>query len=137
MQYIIMLTIVLGLALSDFVTGIFKGYVTKSLSSEVMRKGGINKITELIIMATTCGLEIGIKALGHYYTAEQGVDEVWDRIAAIAGTVSALAVFAYILLMEIVSILENYSVINPGAAGWINKLLKRLKVSNDDNSKEE
>ena len=44
MQYIIMLTIVLGLALSDFVTGIIKGYVTGQRSSTKMRRGGVNKL---------------------------------------------------------------------------------------------
>ena len=37
MQYIIMLTIVLGLAVSDFITGIIKGYVTGTLSSSKMQ----------------------------------------------------------------------------------------------------
>ena len=41
MQYVIMLAIVLGLAVADFVTGIFKGYVTGQLSSSKMRKGGV------------------------------------------------------------------------------------------------
>ena len=127
MQYIIMLTIVLGLALSDFVTGIIKGYTTNTISSTKMRKGGLNKIGELIVMATACGLEIGINALGQYYAAEQ--------LAGITGKVAAIAVFGYIVLMEIVSILENYAEINPQSAGWIGKLLKKFKITDD--SKEE
>ena len=119
MQYIIMLTIVLGLAVSDFVTGIIKGYVTGTLSSSKMRKGGLNKIGELIVMATACGLEIGVKALGRYYAA--------DELAKVTGTVAAIIVFGYIVIMELISILENYAEINPQSAGWISKLLKRLK----------
>ena len=41
MQYIIMLTIVLGLALSDFATGIIKGYIKNDLNSTKMRKDGL------------------------------------------------------------------------------------------------
>ena len=67
MQYIIMLAIVLGLALADFATGLIKGYITHQLNSAKMRSGGLNKICELIIMATVCGLEIGINKLGAYY----------------------------------------------------------------------
>lgn len=119
MQYIIMLTIVLGLALSDFITGIIKGYVTGTLSSSKMRRGGLNKIGEIIVMATTCGLEIGIKALGHYYSAAE--------LAGVTGTVTAVLVFGYIVIMELISILENYAEINPDSAGWIGKLLKKLK----------
>ena len=70
MQYIIMITIVLGLAVSDFVTGIIKGYVSGQLNSTKMRRGGLNKMGELIVMATACGLEVGIRALGHYYDSE-------------------------------------------------------------------
>lgn len=123
MQYIIMLTIVLGLALSDFLTGIIKGYCTDSLSSKIMRRGGINKIAELVIMATACGLEIGIRQLGQYYQS--------DALASITGTVAAIVVFSYIVIMELISILENYSEIDPKSAGWIHSILKKLKVTND------
>ena len=132
MQYIIMLAIVLGLALSDFVTGIIKGYVTGQLSSSKMRRGGLNKVCELLIMSTACGLEIGIRALGEYYAS--------DTLAVITGAVTAIAVFVYIVIMELISILENYAEIDPQSAGWIHKLLKRLKNVNDKtdiNDKEE
>ena len=129
MQYIIMLTIVLGLAASDFITGIIKGYVNNSLSSTKMRKGGVNKVAEILVMATACGLEIGIKLLGQYYSAES--------LAKITGAITAIAVFTYIVLMEIISILENYAEINSEAA-WVRSILKRLKnVPNEKENKEE
>ena len=120
MQYIIMLTVVLGLAIADFITGIIKAYVTRKLSSSKMRKGGLNKIAEIIIMAATCGLEIGIKALGHYYGDKP------EQLTQIAGTLAAIAVFAYITIMEMLSMLENYCEINPKAL-WAKKIVKRLK----------
>ena len=122
MQYIIMITIVLGLAVSDFVTGLIKGYVSGQLNSTKMRKGGLNKLVELIVMATACGLEIGIRYLGNYYSAKQ--------LAGITGTITAIAVFFYIVLMETISILENYAEINSQAT-WVAKILKRLKNVND------
>lgn len=122
MKYIIMLVIVLGLAIADFVTGIFKAYIKHDLSSQKMRKGGINKLCELIVMATACGLEIGIGMLGSYYqTAE---------LAGIAGAVAAGAVFTYIVLMELISILENYGEISPDAV-WVRKLTKKLRNFKD------
>ena len=124
MQYIIMLTIVLGLAVSDFVTGIIKGYVTNTLNSTKMRKGGLNKIGELIVMATACGLEIGIRQLGHYYSAPE--------LAGVTGAITAIAVFVYITIMEIISILENYAEINPQAGGWIMRILRKLKDVKED-----
>ena len=119
-----MLTIVLGLALSDFITGIIKGYFQNDLNSMKMRKGGLNKICELIVMASACGLEVGIKMLGKYYSAE--------GLAKITGAITAIAVFSYISIMEVISILENYAEINREAA-WVKNLLKRLKnVSNGE-----
>lgn len=121
MKYIIMLTIVIGLALVDFITGIIKAYVNNDLSSTKMRKGGLNKICEIIVMATACGLEIGIGMLGRYYQSAE--------LAGVAGTVAAGAVFTYIVLMELISILENYGEISPDA-GWIGKLTRKLRNFN-------
>lgn len=117
-KYIIMLTIVIGLAISDFLTGIIKAYVTNDLSSSKMRKGGLNKLAEIIVMATSCGVEIGLGMLGAYYQAEQ--------LAAISGAVASGVVLGYIVIMELISILENYAEINPEAA-WAGKIIKRLR----------
>lgn len=124
MQYIIMLTIVLGMAVTDFLTGIIKGYVNNDLSSAKMRKGGLNKIAEILVMACSCGLEIGIKKLGNYYSAES--------LAKITGAVTAVLVFSYIVIMEIISILENYAEIN-NEAKWVRNLMKRLKSVKEEN----
>lgn len=122
MKYIIMLTIVIGLAVVDFATGIIKAYVQRDISSRKMRTGGLNKITEIVVMATACGLEIGIGALGRYYQSAE--------LAGIAGTVAAGAVFAYIIVMELISILENYGEISPDAK-WVSKIIKKLRNFND------
>ena len=118
MKYIIMLTIVIGLAISDFLTGIIKAYIKNDLSSAKMRKGGLNKLAEVIVMTTSCGVEIGLGMLGAYYQAEQ--------LAAISGAVASGVVLGYIVIMELISILENYAEINPDAA-WAGKIIKRLR----------
>jgi len=123
MKYIIMLVIVLGLAVADFLTGIIKAYMKHDLSSAKMRKGGLNKICEIVVMATACGLEIGIQSLGRYYKSAQ--------LAEVAGTVAAGAVFTYIIIMELISILENYGEISPDAV-WVNKLMKKLRNFNKE-----
>ena len=123
MKYIIMLIIIAGLVIADFVTGFIKAYCTDSVQSSKMRKGGLNKICEIIIMSLACGLEIGIEKLGHYYESAE--------LAGLAGTVTAIAVFVYITIMEVVSILENFATINPDAA-WITKIIKKLKDSKED-----
>lgn len=118
MQYIVMLAVVVMLALSDTITGFIKAYVTDKPSSQKMRIGGAHKIAEIVVMATSIGLEIGIELLGQYYSAEQ--------LAGVVGAFTAISVFGFISVMEVVSILENYSEINPDAA-WVKTLLNRVK----------
>lgn len=121
MQYIIMILIIIGLAVSDYVTGVIKAYCKNDICSSKMRKGGLNKLGEIIVMATACGLEIGIKMLGQYYNS--------DQLAAVTGKITAIAVFIYITIMELISILENYAEINTEAA-WARKIITRLKNVN-------
>ena len=122
MKYIIMLLIVVGLAVADFATGFVKAYCSDSVQSSKMRKGGLNKICEIMIMAVACGLDIGIGKLGEYYGHEE--------LSGVAGIITAVAVFTYITVMEIVSLLENYAEINPGAT-WITKIIKKLKINDE------
>lgn len=123
MQYIIMLMIVIGLAAADYLTGIIKAYCKNEICSRKMRKGGLNKLGEIIVMTAACGLDIGINALGKYYEAAE--------LSAIAGKITAIAVFIYITVMEVVSLFENYAEINPEAQ-WALKIIKRLKNFEED-----
>lgn len=123
MQYIIMLLIVIGLAAADFLTGLIKAYIKNDLSSAKMRKGGLNKLSEIIVMTSACGLDIGIKALGAYYQAAE--------LSAIAGKITAVAVFIYITVMEVVSLFENYAEINPDAQ-WALSIVRKLKNFKED-----
>lgn len=118
MQYIIIIMIVVGLAVADFATGYIKAYCSDSITSKKMRIGGMHKLGEIIVMVTACGLDIGIIALGEYYEAAE--------LAGIAGDVTAFSVFGYIVLMEIVSIMENFASIYPDAK-WAARIAKHLK----------
>ena len=128
MQYIIMLLIVIGLAIADYLTGIIKAYCKNDICSSKMRKGGLNKLGEIIIMLTACGLDIGIHALGKYYQAVE--------LSDIAGAVTAVMVFTYITVMEIISIFENYAEINPEAK-WALKFIKKLKLFKEEDNPDE
>lgn len=78
-------------------------------------------------MATAIGLTVGLDMLGRYYTD--------TRLTDIAGFVTALGVFCYITLMELVSILENFAEIMPEAS-WARKIISRIKnYENERNDK--
>lgn len=123
MQYIIMLLIIIGLAIADFITGYIKAYCKDDICSKKMRKGGLNKLGEIIVMLVACGLDIGIHELGKYYQASE--------LSDVAGAITAVAVFIYITLMEVVSIFENYAEINPEAQ-WALRIIRKLKNTNKE-----
>lgn len=125
MKYIIMFMIVFGLAGADFVTGYIKARCADRVSSKALRIGGLHKAAELVIMATAIGLTVGLDMLGKYYTD--------TRLTDLAGFVTALGVFCYIVVMELVSILENFAEITPEAK-WARKIINRLKNYESDRS---
>lgn len=127
MKYIIMLSIVVGLAAADFVTGFLQALVKNEVSSKTMRIGGIHKIAEILIMGVACGLEIGLEMLGQFYAVGSDSAEVAQKLATVSGMVTSLLLFLYILVMELISILENYAEINPQAK-WAVHIVKKLKV---------
>lgn len=122
MQYIIMFIIVVGLSLSDVLTGWIKAHVASDYHSGTMRKGLYRKFAEWLIMGTAIGLEIGLTMLGE------------EQLANFAGAVTAISVFVYISVMEIISIFENFGEINPEMS-WIKPILKRLRKYTDNDDK--
>ncbi|MDE5884589.1 MAG: phage holin family protein [Oscillospiraceae bacterium] len=127
MQYIIMIFMITGLAVVDYLTGIIKAYCKNEISSRSMRIGGLHKLAEILIMTASCGLDLGINVLGNYYDVEE--------FSTITGSVTAFCVFAYIVIMEMISIFENYAEINPEAQ-WAAKMIKRLKNSKENDKNE-
>ena len=127
MQYLIILGIIIFLSIADFITGIIKAYVKNDISSSKMRKGGLNKLATIIVQTVSIGLEIGLNFIGKYYGHAD--------ITNVLGKFTVISVFTYIVIMEIISLLENYIAINPNAK-WANGIIKRLKdYESEDNKK--
>ncbi|MDE6005481.1 MAG: phage holin family protein [Oscillospiraceae bacterium] len=117
-KYLIMILIVVGLAVSDWLTGNIKAHIKNDYKSSVMRAGLLHKASELLIMITACGFELGIEELSKYYENSE--------IAEMTGFITAGFIFVYIVFMEIISIFENYAEINPQAT-WANKIIRKLR----------
>ena len=118
MHYLIILGIIIFLAIADFITGIIKAYVQNNISSSKMRKGGLNKLATIIVQTVSIGLEIGLNFIGKYYGH---VD-----FTNVLGKFTVISVFTYIVIMEIISLLENYIAINPSAK-WAKAIIKKFK----------
>lgn len=122
-----MFLVIIGLAVADFVTGWIKACVSDELRSCKMRKGGLGKLAEIVVMGVAVGSEIGFAKLGDFYG--------YETLASVAGDLTAFSVFGYIFVMETVSILENYHSINPKAK-WISRLIKKFAMYKEDNKDE-
>lgn len=119
MNYIYMLGLVVFLALFDWLTGLIKAYVIEDISSKKMRVGGMKKIAEILIMVMGVTLDIIINQLAHFYPQN-------EALATLIASVCAVSIFVYIVIMEVVSVLENYAAIFPNAA-WAIRITKKLK----------
>lgn len=126
MQYIIMFTMVVMASIVDIVTGIFKAHITNSYDSTIMKKGLYSKALNWFVMGFSIGMELGLELLGRYYEHE--------GLAGFAGMLAAGTVFALILLMESISIFENFAVANPDSplAKLIGKHLRKVSEHMED-----
>lgn len=128
MQYIIMFTMVVMASIVDIITGILKAHITNSYDSTIMKKGLYSKVINWFVMASTIGFEVGLSYLGSYYDCRD--------MATFAGTIAAGTVFALLMLMEFISIFENFALANPDSP--LAKIIgKRLKKYEQEIMKEE
>ena len=125
MQYIIMFLLVVMASVADIVTGILKAHITSSYDSTVMKKGLYSKVLNWFVMAAVIGAEIGMTWLGQYYDCRE--------MAAFAGTAAAATVFGLLMLMEFISIFENFAIANPQSplAKLIGKRLRKIAEMKD------
>lgn len=92
----------LCLIAGDVVSGLMKAVATKTFSSSAMRQGLFHKAGTIMLLALAVGLTI----------AAGTIEEV-PEILEFAGSGLYVGVNAYVILMELSSILENILSINP------------------------
>ena len=131
MQYIIMFALVVMASIADIITGILKAHITSSYDSTVMKKGLYSKVLNWFVMASVIAAEIGMSWLGQYFDCKE--------MAAFAGTIAAATVFGLLMLMEFISIFENFALANPHSplAKIIGKRLKKIAEAETTKEDEE
>ena len=103
--------IIVGCAiLADIITGFVKAWATKTLDSKVLRKGLLHKFSEIFL----CGISYAAEYATHYITIDISI----PLFNATCG---------YIVLMEIISVFENLTAINPDLSKFIGKYLDTNK----------
>jgi phage-related holin len=128
MQYVIMFAMVVMASIVDIVTGIIKAHITNSYDSTIMKNGLYSKALNWLVMMFSIGCEVGMSMLGKYYQCE--------TIAGFAGAIAAGTVFGLIMLMEALSIFENFAIANP-KSGLSKVIGKRLRKVAEQLEKEE
>lgn len=125
MPYIIMFLLCVIAAIADVMTGLFKARITTGYDSTIMRKGLYGKATNLVVMAFAITVQVGLEMLGDYY--EQKALATWT------GGITAGFVFAVIMLMETISIAENFAAANPKSplAKIFSRRLKKIESTID------
>jgi phage-related holin len=127
MQYIIMLLLVVVAAVTDVLTGLLKARITTGYNSTTMRKGLYCKAINIFVMIFFIAVEIGMEWLGKYYGHED--------LGKLVGGISALFAFTVIVLMESISIAENFAAANPKSplakvlASHLQKVGKQIEES--------
>lgn len=105
--------IVAVLVLLDIVTGLLKAWETNTLSSSVMRTGLLHKCAYFFIVFLCALMQI---AQEHY--------DIWPGFP----TVTAICI--YIATVEVLSVLENVSVMNPEISEW--PIVRQLMRHDDE-----
>lgn len=100
--------VVLAAIALDFASGMAKGAATGSLDSKVMREGLYHKAAYVIVLAAAALIEYG-----------EGVLDLGYSVPIV------LPACAYVVITELVSVVENVGEINPAIKG--SKLLGLFK----------
>ena len=96
--------------LFDVLSGLLKAFYTGTFNSTNMRKGGMHKLAELLILGLTFYIQLGY-----------GLPADNLPITAIN------AVPSYIIFMELMSILENLADVNEGLKNILSKFFGKAK----------
>ncbi len=120
------LLVLLGAMLVDYVTGLVKAYMTAQLSSRIGLRGILKKLCYMAMVAVGAALDYLLTGA----LAQAGVDLHVEMFCG-------LLVAVWLIVNELISILENLAVIGVPGMPALTKLVDRLKNTLDGNDKEE
>lgn len=120
-QLIIPAIILVAVMVLDYITGMAKAWQAGELSSRVGIGGILKKVGYLVIVAVACVLDWLVR----YGADQMGLDWRLDFLIA-------SIVVIWLVINELISILENVAALGAPVPGFLQSLIKRLKVSVED-----
>ena len=119
--------VLLGVMLLDYITGMIKAYIRAELNSKFGIKGILKKLCYMAMVAVGAAVDY----LLHGALKQAGIDL---HIELFCGLLVAI----WLIINELISVMENLAVIGVPGFPRLSKLLERLKntVSKGDNADE-
>ena len=118
--------VLLGVMLLDYVTGMVKAYMTAQLSSRIGIKGILKKLCYMAMVAVGAGVDYLLRGA----LVQAGIDL---HIELFCGLLVAI----WLIINELISVMENLAAIGVPGFPRLTKLLERLKntVSREEEEK--
>lgn len=120
-QLLVPVLVLLVVMVLDYITGMAKAWQAGALSSRVGIGGILKKVGYLVIVAVACVLDWLVR----YGADQMGLDWKLDFLIA-------SIVVIWLVINELISILENVAALGAPVPGFLQSLIKRLKVSVED-----
>lgn len=120
-ELLIPMTILVAALSIDYITGMVKAWMTASLSSEVGFKGIVKKMGYLLVVC----VGMGIDWLVYTTVTTAGVEM---RALLLFGMLACI----WLIINELISILENLTIIGVPVPSFLFKIIEKLKKSAED-----
>lgn len=120
-QMLIPLIVLVIALIVDYITGMTKAWINSQLSSQIGFKGIVKKIGYLIVVC--CGM--GVDWLIHTAVVSTGVEM---NAMYLFGMIACI----WLIINEMISVLENLSIIGVPVPEFLKKVMEKLKQSAED-----
>lgn|SRR5574344_1502020 len=119
------LIILIIIMICDYVSGMVKAYMTSQLSSKIGIKGIIKKLCYMITVVVAMSVD---------YILSLGLSTININISN--NMTVAMIVTIWLILNEMISILENLAVIGVPLPKFLKTIVKKLKITVDNESED-
>lgn len=107
--------------LLDYITGMVKAWEAGELSSKIGIKGILKKLGYLVIVSVACVVDWCVR----YAAGSVGMDWKFEFLFA-------SIVLLWLVINELISILENVSAIGAPVPAFLTKIINKLKTSTEN-----
>ena len=117
------IAVLVGFMILDYISGVARALITGALSSKVGARGIVKKLCYMLVVAVGAGAD---------YLIHGGLSGLGASIAPLDGApFFCLAVTAWLIVNELISILENSGAMGLPIPEWLKKALRQLRDKAD------